>query len=64
MTVCVPYVFLTEPWAGLDSVIVAFPGHTHLHFRENVQAEHLGIAITDKMGKGQHSHLGNLFQGC
>ena len=20
------------PWVGLESVIVAFPGHTHIHF--------------------------------
>ena len=27
---CVLCLFLTVPWVGLWSVIVAFPGHTHL----------------------------------
>ena len=28
----VAVLFLTVPWVGLQSVIVAFPGHTHLLF--------------------------------
>ena len=28
--VCVLWLFLRVPWIGLQSVIVAFPGHTHL----------------------------------
>ena len=32
VVVCVLCLFLTVPWAGLQSVIVAFPGHTHLLF--------------------------------
>ena len=40
--------FLTEKWAGLKSVIMAFSGQTH--FLENVQAgKHLGITITNNM---------------
>ena len=30
--VCVQCLFLTVPWDGLQSVIVPFPGHTHLLF--------------------------------
>ena len=30
VAVCVLGLFLTMPWVGLLSVIVAFPGHTHL----------------------------------
>ena len=30
MTVSVLCLFLTVPWVGLQCVIVAFPGHTHL----------------------------------
>ena len=29
MAVCVLCLFLTVQWVGLQSVIVAFPGHTH-----------------------------------
>ena len=32
MTVSVLAVFLPVPWVGLQSVIVAFPGHTHFLF--------------------------------
>ena len=28
-----PIEFLKVPWVGLQSVIVAFPGHIHLRFR-------------------------------
>ena len=28
VAVCVLYLFLTVPWEGLQSVFVAFPGHT------------------------------------
>ena len=33
--VCIssPCFTLTIPWVGLQSVIVAFPGHTHFYFR-------------------------------
>ena len=30
VAVCIMCLFLTVPWVGLQSVIVAFPGHTHL----------------------------------
>ena len=30
MTVSVLCLFFTVPWAGLQCVIMAFPGHTHL----------------------------------
>ena len=32
MAVIVLCLFLTVPWVGLQFVIVAFPGHTHLLF--------------------------------
>ena len=32
VAVCVLCLFLTVLWVGLQSVIVAFPGHTHLLF--------------------------------
>ena len=31
VNVSVLWLFLTVPWVGLQCVIVAFPGHTHLH---------------------------------
>ena len=30
--VCVLYHFIMVPWVGLQCVIVAFAGHTRLHF--------------------------------
>ena len=30
LCVCVLRLFLTAPWVGLQCVIVAFPGHSHL----------------------------------
>ena len=30
VTINVLWLFLTVPWAGLQCVIVAYPGHTHL----------------------------------
>ena len=30
VAVSIPYLFLMVPWVGLWSVIVEFPGHTHL----------------------------------
>ena len=30
VAVCVMCLFLMVPWVGLQSVIVTFPGHTHL----------------------------------
>ena len=33
VAVSVPCFFLTIPWVGLQSVIVIFPGHTHLYFK-------------------------------
>ena len=30
VALCVQCLFLTVPWVGLQSVIVAFPGHAHL----------------------------------
>ena len=32
VTICVVCLFLAVPWVGFQSVIVAFPGHTHLIF--------------------------------
>ena len=32
MRLYVLFLFLTMPWVGLQSMIVAFPGHTHLRF--------------------------------
>ena len=32
MIVCVLWLSLTVPWVSLQCVIVAFSGHTHLHF--------------------------------
>ena len=29
---CYLSIVLTVPWVGLHSLIVAFPGHTHLNF--------------------------------
>ena len=45
LTVSVLCLFLTVPWVGLQCVIVAFPGHTHLLFhvillRSNVNNPH------------------------
>ena len=36
VAVCVPCLFLAVPLVGLQSVIVAFPGHTHLPFAPNI----------------------------
>ena len=36
VTVCILCLFLTVPWVGLQSVIVAFPGHTNLPFEGKV----------------------------
>ena len=33
--------FLMMSFVGLQSVIVAFPGHTHFLFRENVVSENI-----------------------
>ena len=30
VAVCDLCLFLTVPWVGMQSVIVAFPGHTHI----------------------------------
>ena len=39
VAVIVPFLYLAVPWIGLWSVVVAFPGHTHLlldyYFRQN-----------------------------
>ena len=32
LAVCVLCLFLKMPWVGLQSEIMAFPGHTHLLF--------------------------------
>ena len=35
VTVNILWLFLTVPWVGLQCVIVAFPGYTHLLFNED-----------------------------
>ena len=37
LTVCVLCLFLAVRWVGLLSVIVAYPGHTHLFSKENAK---------------------------
>ena len=43
------------PWAGLQCVIVAVPGHTHLYFGTLVffRAMSIPINMTEKTGRGR-----------
>ena len=46
VVVCVLCLFLTMQWVGLQSVIVVFTGHTHLHFTQiNRQHNYLILLI-------------------
>ena len=42
--------FLAVSWAGLWSVIVAFPGHTHLHFNHVPMKWGLKLSSERSMG--------------
>ena len=50
VAVCVLYLFPTESRVALESVIVVFPGHTHIFLFENVEAaKRIDITLTNKM---------------
>ena len=54
VAICVLYLFLTVPWIGMMSVIVAVPGYTHFRCEDpfNVHAR-----IQRGGGRGSGPHL-------
>ena len=46
LTVRVLWLFLTEPWVGLQCVIVTFPDHAHLRTVPLVRHEHETLKLS------------------
>ena len=47
MAVCVLCLFLTVPWVGLQSLIVAFSGHTHLGKQIQTSLRLISVALSN-----------------